>query len=610
MSGENVKQMTISRLNRLAGQLRRRVIEAVRLNGGHLASNLGAVELVLAMHYVFDASSDKLIFDVGHQCYVHKMLTGRGGDFATLRQSGGISGFPNPAESGGDAFVSGHSGTSVSLVCGYLRAKKLLGANYNVVALVGDGALTGGMIYEALNDLKTIDGGAVILVNDNSEPYAGGASGVSAYLSEVRRGAIKKPFESYGMSYIGPIDGHDTAALIAALNEAKAAGRGVIVHAVTKKGKGLKAAEDAPALYHGLPRRSVGDLSLGETFSEVAGAAVAELARSYSDVAVVTAAMKDGAGLAGFAAEFPDRFFDVGICEAHAVTMSAALARAGIKPYAAIYSSFLQRGFDGLLHDVAIMGNPVRFLIDRAGLVPEDGETHQGIFDVGFLSLIPGMTILCPRDGAELRDMIKNSYFASGPIAIRYPKAEAFDKTADIAAAIIPPSDSLPDRAADIAPPSGSLPDRAADIATPTRPRPASVAIVTTGAVVYRQAAKAAARLRLAGIETRLVYVPQIKPLDGAALLSRLSGADTVYVVEDSAPFGGLYSAVCALIAGSNQRSAPDNSGCPPIAGSSQRRPVVRRIGAPDGFPGRGTTDLLLKDCGIDAESIFKAISE
>ncbi|MDR3263714.1 MAG: 1-deoxy-D-xylulose-5-phosphate synthase [Clostridiales bacterium] len=454
----DVKKISIEALQKYASNLRTHIINAVKKNGGHLASNLGVVEIVLAMHRVFDAKNDKFIFDVGHQCYVHKMLTGRAEAFADLRKSGGISGFPNPLESPCDAFVTGHSGTSVSLACGYLRARRAEETAYRVVVLIGDGAMTGGMIHEALYDLRGIEGKAIIIINDNGRPYGGQESGFSAYLDDIRKGLIKKPFEEYGLAYLGPVDGHDLNALTKAFLQAESEEQSVIIHAITTKGKGMPEAENEPEKYHGLPRpgasatpdtellegafcascgvptdangavqnRVVGSAAF-KTFSQIAGEAVCECAQKDLRVAAVTAAMRDGTGFADFAARFSDRFFDVGICEDHAVTMSAALSRQGLIPYVAVYSSFLQRAFDSIVHDVGIMSNNVRFLIDRAGLVPEDGETHQGIFDVGFLSLIPEMTVLSPKDGGELRTMIEWSLKYKGPLAIRYPKAKTCD---------------------------------------------------------------------------------------------------------------------------------------------------------------------------------------
>jgi 1-deoxy-D-xylulose-5-phosphate synthase len=477
--------MGLSELREYAEKLRSDIVAAVKKNGGHLSSGLGAVEIILAMHYVFDAKNDKFIFDVGHQAYAHKMLTGRAAGFDALRTRGGISGFPNPAESGFDAFVTGHSSTSLSLAAGFLRAKKLGARGYKVVVFVGDGAMTGGMTYEALNDLRAVGERAVIILNDNGKPYSGSESGFSAYLSDIKNGLIKEPFKEYGAEYRA-VDGHDLGALIDVFEYAKSgnAKRSIVIHAETVKGKGLAEAENAPEAYHGIARPAAkadgaescgcknaelksektfsetayeclteggnggdteckskksfpgsaceclteggkdGDTELKskKTFSETAGEYLTELAKDDARITAVTAAMGSGTGLSGFAKAFPDRFFDVGICEAHAVTMSAALSREGYIPFAAIYSSFLQRSFDSLIHDVGIMNNNVKLLVDRAGLIAEDGETHQGIFDLGFLRLVPGMVILSPRDGLELKRMMKKAAEYNGAVAIRYPK--------------------------------------------------------------------------------------------------------------------------------------------------------------------------------------------
>lgn len=466
ISGPNdIKALSGAQTQLLCTELREFLLDSVSKTGGHLASNLGAVELTVAIHRVFDTSVDRLVFDVGHQCYVHKILTGRRERFATLRQSGGLSGFPKPRESVHDAFIAGHASNSVSVALGMARARTLLHEEYSVLALIGDGALSGGLAYEGLNNAGASGEPLIVILNDNGMSIDGNVGAVSehlgllrtkpgyyafkkAYRSLLERNAfgravydfnhrlksnIKKAllpnatmFEDMGFTYLGPVDGHDVDQLTNTLRWAKNLACPVVVHVHTQKGRGYAPAEREPERYHGVspfdPKRGVPHTQKKD-FSAVFGETLCELAREDTGICAITAAMRDGTGLHKFSEQYPDRFFDVGIAEGHAVAMAAGMAKQGLTPVVAIYSSFLQRGYDQLIHDTALSDLHVVFAVDRAGLVGADGETHHGIFDATFLSDIPNMTVLCPSNFAELRSMLKRAvYEIKGPVAIRYPR--------------------------------------------------------------------------------------------------------------------------------------------------------------------------------------------
>lgn len=461
---QDLKRLDISELGGLCAYLRERIVNVVESNGGHLASNLGTVELTVALHYVFDCPHDKFVFDVGHQAYTHKLLTERGDKFDGLRKNGGISGFPQPSESEYDCFCTGHSSTSLSVALGYAEAAKRLGVDCRSVAVIGDGALTGGMAYEALNAIGSEQLPVVIVLNDNNMSISKNVGAMSKYLTrlrvskkyarmktEIKRavsiiplfgdGAIhllekgkkllkrvvlsNKMFEAMGISYYGPFDGHNTRELIDVFTQVKKKKGPVIVHVITDKGRGLKSATTDPEHSHGIS--SVGGSS-GKDFSAVLGEFLTEAADKDDRITAVTAAMGIGTGLEKFSVAHPDKFKDVGIAEEHAVTYCAALAAAGLKPYFAVYSTFLQRGFDQLLHDVCIGNYPVTLCIDRAGVVGSDGMTHQGVFDLSYLLLMPNMTVMCPTDGGELRAALEFSLTFGAPLAIRYPKSYATER--------------------------------------------------------------------------------------------------------------------------------------------------------------------------------------
>jgi len=450
---------------RLCEEIREFLVTNVSQTGGHLASNLGAVELTVAIETVYNTNTDRLVFDVGHQSYVHKLLTGRQADFAHLRQFGGISGFPKPSESDADAFVAGHASSSVSIALGMARARTLLGHNYDVVTVLGDGAATGGMVYEGLNDAAVSREPMVIILNDNEMSIDHNVGGISRHLRLLRTkeqylGAKKRYrrflsrlpggksiyrftkrikdrlkrlllpttiFENMGMTYLGPVDGHDLPGLISLLRTAREMRVPVLVHVVTKKGCGYLPAEEDPSRFHGIGKfEPISGKKVGtsqSTYSDIFGQTLLELAGRDHRICAITAAMPSGTGLLEFKNKYPNRTFDVGIAEEHAVSMAGGLAKQGMIPVVAIYSTFLQRGFDQIMQDVALLGLHVIFAIDRAGLVGEDGPTHHGVFDVGYLRQIPGMTVLCPANFEELRAML---HFAvedcNGPVAIRYPR--------------------------------------------------------------------------------------------------------------------------------------------------------------------------------------------
>ncbi len=455
----DLKQLNIQQLKELAAEIRAEILSVVNLNGGHLASNLGVVELTIALHYVFDFPSDQIVFDVGHQCYTHKILS-RGLDaFRTIRKDGGLSGFPKTEESEYDAFNTGHASTALSAAMGLAKARDLKGESREVVAVIGDGALSGGLFYEALNNVEALNSKIIVILNDNQMSISETVGGLSKRLSKMRVSLRYKKFkrkikqffhaipligkwlargverirngfsrllvrrndifEQMGLKYVGPIDGNDFEDLIDFLQKVKKYDAPVLLHVCTKKGKGDKLSEKFPTEFHGVqPQNS----TFQTEYSTLLGKTLIELARKDSSVVAVCAAMSDATGLQSFQKEFPDRFFDVGIAESHAVTFAAALAKQGLKPYVAIYSTFLQRAYDQILHDVCLQNLPVTFCIDRAGIAPTDGETHQGIYDFSYLQSMPNIHVFAPTCGEEFQSILRKNLEATSPIAIRYPR--------------------------------------------------------------------------------------------------------------------------------------------------------------------------------------------
>ncbi len=591
----------------LAEEIRQFLIENVSRTGGHLASNLGAVELTLALHNVLDFPEDKLIWDVGHQAYTHKILTGRREEFGSLRKEGGLSGFPKRKESACDAFDTGHSSTSLSAGLGYVRARDLSGQSYRVVSVIGDGALTGGMAYEALNNAAELNTNYIMVLNDNTMSISPNVGGISSYLSAVRTAqsytglklsvtkslkripkvgeqlvdAVRKTktsikqlfipgmwFEDMGITYLGPADGHDMIQMMRLFNEAKRVEGPVLVHVITQKGKGYEPAMRHPARFHGT---TAFDIATGlplkkskPTYTDIFSTVMRKMGDREKNVVAVTAAMPTGTGLKRFANMFPERFFDVGIAEGHAVTFAAGLALGGMVPVFAVYSSFLQRGIDQALHDVCMQNVHVVFAIDRAGLVGSDGETHNGCFDISYLTMMPNMTVMAPKNIWELSDMMKFAIRAEGPVAVRYPRGEAYDGLREYRAPI-------------------EL-GRSEVIA-----RGGKVALLALGSMV-RTAEQVYLALKEKGREVTFVNMRFAKPLD-TRLLDELAGDHSLFVtMEENNRKGGLGEQISAYMNGSNVR--------------------VRIVSVGDRFVEHGDVDSWKRKLGMDVDSILRLIEE
>lgn len=606
-SPADVKALDKQQIPILCQELRRFLVEQVSRTGGHLASNLGAVELTVAIHRVFDTQEDRLVFDVGHQCYVHKALTGRRELFSTLRQFEGLSGFPKPYESPHDAFVAGHASNSVSVALGMARARTLQNRNYQVLALIGDGALTGGLAYEGLNNAGASGEPLIVLLNDNGmsiNPNVGAMSGHLAHLrtrpgyyhfkkwyrnalGHSRSGqrlyrfnhriktTVKKAvwpgstfFEDMGFTYLGPVDGHDVDRLCHVLEWARELRCPVVVHINTVKGKGYPIAEQMPDKFHGVspfdPATGQPLAPSGESFSSVFGKTLSELTRQDGRVCAITAAMASGTGLSGYAKAFPDHFFDVGIAEGHAVAMAAGLAKQGMFPVFAVYSSFLQRGYDQLIHDVALDGLHVVLGVDRAGLVGADGETHHGCFDALFLPQIPGMTVFCPASFSELRTMLRQAVLErKGPVAVRYPRGGQgwFQE------------------------------DRSQEPIV--RLREGSDVTLLSYGVLINNVLEAAEELARHGIEAEVLKLNQIAPLDENFLLEAVHQTKRLLVLEDAFGVGCVGQRVAAILAQN---------------GIALEQLILKNLGRT--FVPQGSVAQLQKSCGLDAESVVQAVLE
>ena len=600
-SPSDVKKLNKEELNELAQELRDFMLETVSKNGGHFASNFGSVELTLALLKSFNFDEDKIIFDVGHQSYPYKILTGRRKDFSTLRQLNGISGFPKTEESKYDFFNTGHSSTSISACLGMAKARDIQLKNYNVIAVIGDGALTGGVAYEGLNDLGFSKTKMIVILNDNQMSIAPNVGGLSDYLSKIRvnkrynefkknvqnsldernwffkllkkiKNSVKflfvptMFFEDLGVRYVGPIDGHNISEMTEIFEKVKEIEEPVVIHIVTKKGKGYKFAEENPDKFHGI---SSFDPETGEvlnkgsklTYSKAFGNAIVNIAKDNKNVVAITAAMRDGTGLKQFAEMYPNRFFDVGIAEQHAVSFAAGLATQGLQPVFAVYSTFLQRGFDQVIQDVCMQNLPVVFAIDRAGLVGNDGETHQGVFDISYLSMIPNLTILAPKCVGEMEVLLKYALSLKSPVAIRYPRGGDIIELKPIHKVEAPKWEIVS--------------------------KGEKVALVATGKMVG-QAMKAKEILKEENINPMVVNATFIKPLDTAMIKRLVREQYNIITLEDNVAIGGFGSLVLKVLT------------------NLKYKRTFRELAFKDRYIAHGSVDELFKQEKMDVDEIVK----
>ena len=611
----DIKKIDPSCYGELADEIRKFLIEKISVNGGHLGSNLGAVELTMALHLSLDLPKDKIIWDVGHQSYTHKILTGRRDGFDSLRKYHGMSGFPKRKESESDAFDTGHSSTSISAGLGLVKARDLLNEDHTVVSVIGDGSLTGGMAYEALNNASSLETNFIIVLNDNNMSISENVGGMSTYLNGIRTnsaylglkdsiyyGLLDVPkygekmvkrirgiknsmkqliipgmfFEDMGITYLGPVDGHDIKAMKKVLKEAKSVKGAVLVHVITKKGRGYEPAEKHPARFRGaepfeietgLPKKVKEKAAYTDVFATV----INKLAGKDERVVAITAAMPDGTGLKRFRNRYPDRFFDVGIAEEHAVTFAAGLAAGGLRPFVAVYSSFLQRAYDQIIHDVCLQNLPVTFCIDRAGLVGSDGETHQGIFDLSYLSSIPNMHLMAPKNKWEFADMLEFALSSDVPCAIRYPRGTACDLFKE-------------DRPA-ISMGKGEIMHKGKDICL--------LAIGTMVETAYHVCED----LKNEGYDASLVNMRFVKPLD-TKLLDQMIGDHSLFVtLEENVFSGGFGEKVLTYL----------NDECDML---NRENVNIMHFSLPDEYIEQGNVDLLKEELGLDHKSISKEISK
>lgn len=605
----DIKNIGAENYDALAEEIRQFLIQTISVTGGHLGSNLGAVELTMALHLFLNLPEDKIIWDVGHQSYTHKILSGRRDGFINLRKYGGISGFPKRKESDCDSFDTGHSSTSISAGLGMVKARDLKGEKNTIVSVIGDGSLTGGMAYEALNNASRLETNFIIILNDNNMSISENVGGVSKYLNSIRTtdmyldlkegvynslhgkskygdkvvSKIRRAkssfkhlivpgmfFEDMGITYLGPVDGHDIPAMVHMLKEARKVRGAVLIHAITQKGRGYGPAERHPARFHGaepfdietgIPSKPRTKANYTDIFSTV----MCKLGQRDEKVVAITAAMPDGTGLKRFRNMYPDRFFDVGIAEEHAVTFAAGLAAGGLKPIVAVYSSFLQRAYDQILHDVCLQNLPVLFAIDRAGLVGSDGETHQGIFDLSYLSSIPNMHIMAPKNKWELSDMIKFAIAYSAPFAIRYPRGEAFDGLEDYREPLVyGKSESIY--------------------------KEKDIMLLAVGSMV-KVALEVRTKLKEMGYSCSLTNARFVKPIDEEAVMEACRNHRLIVTMEENVASGGF---------GEKVRAYVDN------LGSDTK---VMCIALPDEYVEHGNVELLKQETGIDADSIVKKIT-
>jgi 1-deoxy-D-xylulose-5-phosphate synthase len=603
----DIKSLSLEELKCLAEELRETIIRTISSTGGHLASSLGAVELTIALHYVFKSPSDKIIWDVGHQAYSHKLLTGRKSVFSTVRKEKGISGFPKMTESEHDAFGTGHSSTSISAALGIIEGRDKNNETFKVLAVIGDGAMTGGLAFEGLNNAGALKKDLIVILNDNEMSISKNVGALSAYMNRILTGDFYRKFkketksfiegipkvggsfskfaqkaeeslkglllpgilfEELGFDYVGPIDGHNIGLLIETLKRIKTSTAPTLIHVITKKGKGYEFSEKDPCVFHGVgpfeletgsQRCRTGAVSYSEAFGQI----LTDLASQDRNIIAISAAMKEGTGLECFAERFPDRFYDVGIAEPHAVTFAAGLATRGLRPVVAIYSTFLQRAYDEVLHDVCLQNLPVVFAIDRAGIVGEDGPTHNGLFDISYLRHIPNLTVMAPKDGVEFKEMLAFALKQNGPVAIRYPRGR-------IPEAVLPCSDILIG--------SSELLKDGPDIA-----------FIAFGSPVV-SALRASQRLEKIGIHASVINARFVKPFDRELLLSLAARIPRIITVEENVLQGGFGSAIMEIL---NE--------------SEIYHTKVRRLGITDVFVEQGNPDTLRSKYGIDEEGIYLA---
>lgn len=605
-SPDTLKKLSIKELTELASELRDIITKAVSHSGGHLASNLGVVELSIALHYVFDTPEDKLIWDVGHQSYAHKLLTGRYKDFSTLRRYKGISGFPKVSESPYDAFGTGHSSTSISAGLGMIEAREKKGEDFKVIAIIGDGAMTSGLAFEGLNHAGHLKRDLIVILNDNEMSISKNVGALSSYLNRILTGdpyqRFKKDtksliesiprvgghfsklaqkveetlkglflpgvlFEELGFNYIGPLDGHNIELLIETFKKVKGSNLPTLIHVITKKGKGYEPSEKDPSQFHGIGpfELETGEpLSGGITYSDVFGRSILELADMDGRVVAITAAMKDATGLKAFSEKYPERFYDVGIAEGHAVTFAGGLALSGLRPVVAIYSTFLQRAYDEILHDVCIQNLPVIFAIDRAGIVGEDGATHQGVFDISYLRHIPNLVVMAPRDADELKMMLSLALRHNGPSAIRYPRGRASQAFTTAKPFMIGEAELLMEGE--------------------------DFALIGIGSTVY-PAVLAGERLKRDGISSMVINMRFIKPLDKKTLIMAAEKTKMLITIEDNVLQGGF---------GSSVLEALNEAGMHNIK--------LKTLGIPDEFVEHGSQAELRRKYGIDEEGIYEEV--
>lgn len=604
----DIKQLKPEELEKLAEEIRQFLVEKISVTGGHLASNLGVVELTMALHLAFELPQDKMIWDVGHQSYTHKILTGRRAGFDDLRKYGGMSGFPKRKESECDAFDTGHSSTSISAGLGYVAARDIKGEEHSVISIIGDGAMTGGMAYEALNNASRLKSNFIIVLNDNNMSISENVGGMSRYLNGLRTAeaytGLKKGvedtlmkipvqgekilyqmkktksglkqlfvpgmfFEDMGITYLGPVDGHDIRKLYKTFQEAKRVDHAVLVHVLTKKGKGYVPAEENPSRFHGIVPFDIEtgeakEKSSKDSYTDIFSKVFCDIAKQNDAVVGITAAMADGTGLARFARMFPDRFFDVGIAEEHALTFAAGLAAGGLKPVVAVYSSFLQRAFDQTIHDVCLQNLPVMIAVDRAGLVGSDGETHQGLFDLSFLNMIPNMTILSPKNRWEMADMVRFCADFQYPVALRYPRGAAYEGLSAFRTPIVYGKSEILYEEEDIA-------------------------VIFVGHMA-ELAVQVRDRMKEIGYHCSLINARFVKPLD-TEMLEALTKDHRLFVtIEENVLSGGFGEQVLHYVS----RAKLDVG--------------VRCIGIPDDYVEHGNVDLLRREVGLDAETIVKQI--